>query len=166
MALCDPFEPNLKAAQEELGVEKAYTDYRDALKDPEVDAVIVVTPTGMHREIACAAAAAGKHVFCEKPMASSIEECQQMIDACDQAGVKLQLGFIRRFDKNFRRAKETVDSGQIGDVTLVKSLTHGPSEPKEWMYDISGSAGPIDEDNINRLKGASTKLEVLDILKL
>lgn len=151
VALCDPFEPNLKAAQDELGVERTYADYRDALKDPDVDAVVVVTPTGTHQQIVCDAAAAGKHVFCEKPMASSVEECEQMIAACHEANVKLQLGFMRRFDKGFRRAKEVVDSGAIGDITLVKSLTHGPSEPKEWMYDITKSGGPIGEVNSHDL---------------
>ena len=146
-ALCDPVEESLKAAQLETGVEKVYTDYRDALADPEIDAVVIVTPTGLHREIVVAAANAGKHVFCEKPMATDANECDEMIEACRKNNVKLQLGFMRRFDKSFRRGKEIIDSGKIGDVTLVKSLTHGPSELREWMYDISKSSGPIGEVN-------------------
>ena len=119
-ALCDPVEESLKAAQLETGVEKVYTDYRDALADPEIDAVVIVTPTGLHREIVVAAANAGKHVFCEKPMATDANECDEMIEACRKNNVKLQLGFMRRFDKSFRRGKEIIDSGKIGDVTLVK----------------------------------------------
>lgn len=146
-ALCDPVEAALSAAQKETGVEKVYTDYHDVMADPEIDAVVIVTPTGLHREIVLAAAEAGKHVFCEKPMATSAEECDEMIAACEAHGVKLQLGFMRRFDKSFRRGKELIDSGAIGEVTLVKSLTHGPSEPKEWMFDVSKSSGPIGEVN-------------------
>lgn len=147
VALCDPEPGSLRAARDELGVERGYADYRDVMADPAVDAVVVVTPTGMHRDIVLAAAAAGKHVFCEKPMAASAEECDEMIAACEAAGVKLQLGFMRRFDAGFRHVKEVIDSGRIGRVTLVKSLTHGPSEPKEWMFDISRSSGPLGEVN-------------------
>ena len=147
VALCDPSKESLQAAQEELGIDKVYANYADVMSDSQVDAVVIVTPTGLHCRLVKAAAAAGKHVFCEKPMATSAEECDEMIAACKKAGVKLQLGFMRRFDKGFRRAKEVVASGEIGDVTLIKSFTHGPSEPKEWMYDISKSSGPIGEVN-------------------
>ena len=108
---------------------------RQALQNKEIDAVIVVTPTGTHKEIVLAAASAGKHVFCEKPMAISAEECDEMIAACKQHHVKLQVGFMRRYDESFQKAKEVITSGKIGEVTMIKSLTHGPSEPKEWMYD-------------------------------
>ena len=83
------------------------------MKDPDIDAVVVVTPTQFHHDVVLAAAAAGKHVFCEKPMASTEQECDEMIEACRKANVKLQIGFMRRFDKSFRRAKEALDAGQI-----------------------------------------------------
>lgn len=147
IALCDPFEESLKKAAEELSVKYLYTDYRDAMKNEEIDAVIVVTPTGLHREIVTAAAKAGKHVFCEKPMADSEEECEEMIKVCKENGVKLQIGFMRRFDRNFRRGKEILDEGRIGQVTSIRSNTYGPSEPQEWMYDVHKSYGPIGEVN-------------------
>ena len=147
IALCDPFEESLNAAQKELAVKYTYTDYREALKNEEIDAVVVVTPTGLHRDIVVAAANAGKHVFCEKPMADSAEECDEMIRACEENHVKLQLGFMRRFDKNFRRGKELLDEGRVGQVTCIRSNTYGPSEPKEWMYDVHKSYGPIGEVN-------------------
>ncbi len=146
-ALCDPFEASLKAAAEEISVPYVYTDYREAIKNPEIDAVVVVTPTGLHREIVIAAAEAGKHVFCEKPMADSEEECEEMIEACRKNHVKLQLGFMRRFDKSFRRGKELLDAGAAGAPTFIRSNTYGPSEPKEWMYDVRRSYGPIGEVN-------------------
>ena len=146
-ALCDPMEENRIAASEETGVTKTYSDWHDVMKDAEIDAVIVVTPTQFHHDIVIAAAEAGKHVFCEKPMASTEQECDEMIEACRNHHVKLQLGFMRRFDKSFRRGKEMLEEGMIGDVTLIKSNTYGPSEPKEWMYDVRKNYGPIGEVN-------------------
>lgn len=147
IAMCDPFEENLKAACAEIPVKYRYTDYRDVMNNDEIDAVVVVTPTQFHKEIVIAAANAGKHVFCEKPMANDEAECDEMIKACEENGVKLQLGFMRRFDKSFRRGKELIDEGNVGDVAMIKSNTYGPSEPKEWMYDVRKSYGPIGEVN-------------------
>lgn len=147
LAICDPSEENRKEALEELSVQYVYEDYKEALKNDEIDAVIVVTPTQFHKEIVIAAANAKKHVFCEKPMASNEAECDEMINACKANNVKLQLGFMRRFDKNFRRGKEVIDSGAIGKVAMLKSNTYGPSEPKEWMYDVRKSYGPLGEVN-------------------
>ena len=146
-AVCDPMKENLDAARQELNVPLLYTDYREAMANPGIDAVSVVTPTQFHREIVVAAAQAHKHVFCEKPMASTVEECDEMIEACSANGVKLQLGFMRRFDRNFRRGKEMLDSGAIGKVTLLKSNTYGPSRPKPWMFDVRRNYGPIGEVN-------------------
>ena len=146
-AVCDPAKENLDAVQRELNVLQVYTDYREVMDNAEIDAVIVVTPTQFHREIVTAAAQAHKHVFCEKPMASTVEECDEMIKACRENSVKLQLGFMRRFDRNFRRGKEMLDSGAIGEVTLLKSNTYGPSQPKPWMFDVRRNYGPIGEVN-------------------
>ncbi len=147
IALCDPFEQSLKAASEEMTVAYTYQDYKEVMRNPDIDAVIVVTPTQLHKDIVLAAAEAGKHVFCEKPMAETKEECDEMIAACRKYKVKLQIGFMRRFDRSFRRAKEMLESGKIGDVTMIKSNTYGPSEPQEWMYDVHKSYGPIGEVN-------------------
>ena len=147
VALADAHAPTLKAAQSELEVETGFADYKDALADPRVDAVVVVTPTSLHKDIVLQAAKAGKHVLCEKPMAMDVRECDQMIAACDAAKVKLQVGFMRRYDASFRSAKARVDAGEIGDVVLVKSVGRGPSVPQEWMYDIRKSNGPLAEVN-------------------
>jgi myo-inositol 2-dehydrogenase/D-chiro-inositol 1-dehydrogenase/scyllo-inositol 2-dehydrogenase (NAD+) len=146
-AVVDPVEAARAAALSELGIETGYADYRRALADPAVHAVVVVTPTAFHERIVIAAAQAGKHVLCEKPMAMNAAECEAMIAACDAAKVKLQLGFMRRFHRDFVAAKAALDSGAIGDVVLVKSLTRGPSVPQPWMYDIAKSNGPLAEVN-------------------
>jgi len=143
-------EPNRESAQQacrELELDRHYPDYRQALEDDAVDAVVVVTPTAYHKEIVVAAAEAGKHILCEKPMAMTVTECDEMIDAAEKNNVKLQIGFMRRFDRSFVYAKEQVKLGGIGDVVLVKSLTRGPSIPQRWQYDIAKSNGPLAEVN-------------------
>ena len=146
-ALCDPSEENLRKASEETGIRRLFTDWREAVNDPETNVVVVVTPTQLHHDIVVAAANAGKHVFCEKPMASTESECDDMISACEKNHVKLQIGFMRRFDKSFLRGKKLLDSGVIGKPALLKSNTYGPSQPKEWMYDVRKNYGPIGEVN-------------------
>lgn len=147
-AVCDPMDENLSRMRQELsGITCVYHDHREALQNREIDAVVVVTPTQYHHDIVIAAAEAGKHVFCEKPMADSAEECEEMIRACEKHHVKLQLGFMRRFDKSFARGKELIDSGAVGTVSMIKSNTYGPSEPKPWMFDVRKSYGPIGEVN-------------------
>jgi myo-inositol 2-dehydrogenase/D-chiro-inositol 1-dehydrogenase/scyllo-inositol 2-dehydrogenase (NAD+) len=93
------------------------------------------------------AAEAGKHILCEKPMAMTVGECDEMITAAEKNNVVLQIGFMRRFDQNFVYAREQVRQGAIGDVVLVKSLTRGPSIPQRWQYDIAKSNGPLAEVN-------------------
>ena len=147
VACVDAVEAAAKAAAEEMGIDKYYTDYHEILNDPEVDAVVVVAPTDLHKQIVIDCAAAGKHIFCEKPMAMTVEECDEMIEACDKAGVKLQIGFMRRFDASFREAKRLVESGAIGDLVQIHSNTRGPSKPRPWMYDIKMSNGILAEVN-------------------
>jgi len=147
IAVSDVSEDSAKQAAAELGIGAWYTDWHELLSNDAIDAVIVVTPTKFHCEIVTEAAGAKKHILCEKPMAMNREECLRMNEAAGANGVNLQIGFMRRFDANFKRAKELVDSGAIGQVVTVKSLTHGPSTPHEWMYDIGKSNGPLAEVN-------------------
>jgi len=129
------------------GFERSHADYQALLDDPAVDAVYIPLANNLHAEWSVRASRAGKHVLCEKPMAMDVAECDAMIDACESAKVKLQIAFMRRFDESYQAAKARVDGGEIGDVVLVKSLTHGPSVPQEWMYDIRKSNGPLAEVN-------------------
>ncbi|MCL1795714.1 MAG: Gfo/Idh/MocA family oxidoreductase [Clostridia bacterium] len=147
VSVVDPSEEAALCACAELGVERSFRNFKEAFNDSEVDGVVVVTPTKYHREIVIAAAAAGKHILCEKPMAMDEAECSEMMDAAENAGVTLQIGFMRRFDASFCAAKDAVDAGRIGDVVLVKSLSRGPSTPMPWMYDIKKSNGPLAEVN-------------------
>ena len=146
-ALVESFEETRRTASQELRVEHVYADYREALGNPNIDAVVVATPSEHHCAIVVAAAQAGKHILCEKPMAMNSAECDAMLAAVEKAGVKLQIGFMRRFDPNFVAARQRTEAGEIGRVVLVKSLSHGPTTPKPWMYDIRQSNGPLSEVN-------------------
>jgi len=147
VAVVDPLEEAAIKAQKEFEIPHYYLNYKKALQNDAVDAVIVVAPTVYHRDISIAAANAGKHVLCEKPMAMNASECDEMIKVAKENNVKLQIGFMRRYDANFVAAKKRISDGIIGDVVLVKSLTHGPSIPQRWQYDIDKSNGPLAEVN-------------------
>ncbi|MDD3745059.1 MAG: Gfo/Idh/MocA family oxidoreductase [Anaerostipes sp.] len=145
VAVCDPVGDVARDAAKELGIDTYYKDYKDVMADDDIDAVIIACPTKFHKDIAVAAANAKKHIFCEKPMAMNEDECEEMIQAAEKNQVKLQIGFMRRFDESFREAKRIIEAGEIGEVVSVKSHTRGPSKPREWMYDVSISNGPLGE---------------------
>ncbi len=146
-ALCDADAASLRKAGEELGVSTLLSDYRAAVVREDIDAVVIVTPTFLHCEIACLAAQNGKHIFLEKPMAVTVAECRRINAAVQQAGVRFQIGFMRRFNEGFRRAWEAVASGEMGRVMLIKSTGRGPGGPGAWMYDLRKSNGIVAEVN-------------------
>lgn len=102
------------------GAEHAYTRFEDLLANPDVTAVAIHTPNALHAEQAIAAARAGKHVFCDKPMATSVADAERMIAECEKAGVKLGMNFHNRFMPAFVETKRVIDSGEIGEVKLVQ----------------------------------------------
>lgn len=150
-AVSDVDAARAQEAARELGVAKWYTDYREAIRESGAEAVIIATPTKFHCDIAVYAAECGLHIFCEKPMAMSVAECEKMIAAAKKSGVVLQIGFMRRFSQDFARAREIALSGQIGEIVMIRSITRGPSTPHEWMYDIRKSNGPLAEVNSHDL---------------
>ena len=103
-----------------FGAKNAYMRYEDLLGNPEVAVVAIHTPNNLHAEQAIAAARAGKHVFCDKPMATSVSDAERMIDACREAGVKLAVNFHSRFMPCFIDSKRIIDSGEIGEVQIVQ----------------------------------------------
>lgn len=113
-ALCDANPAVLEKARLASGVAVCHTDYREILKRDDVQAVIVATPNFLHAPLAIAAAAAGKHVFCEKPLAMSFDEAKAMHDACESAGVRHMTAFTYRFVPAMRYLKHLVDQGDIG----------------------------------------------------
>ncbi|MDD3795390.1 MAG: Gfo/Idh/MocA family oxidoreductase [Lachnospiraceae bacterium] len=146
-ALVDPVEEVARSGAENLGINTYYLSHKQALENDKIDAYVVVSPTKFHVEIVEAIASRGKHILCEKPMAMGEQECDRMIYATEKNNVKLQIGFMRRFDAGFMHAKEIIDSDEIGEVVMVRSNTRGPSVPRPWMYDIKKSNGPLAEVN-------------------
>jgi predicted dehydrogenase len=130
-----------------FGIRARFETFGAALEWGEFDAAVITTPTFTHRELAVMAANAGKHVFLEKPMAISLDECDQIIAAAARSDVRLQLGFMRRFDPEFVAAYERIQAGEIGRPMLVKSLTHGPGLPPPWARDLTQSNGMLAEVN-------------------
>jgi len=127
-----------KALAATLGVGKVYQDYRQLLDDPEVDAVFICASTDMHSPISIAAARAGKHIFCEKPIDHDLGKIEEVLKAVKEAGVKYQVGFNRRFDRNFKKVRETVREGKIGDVHIVRVTSRDPEAPPPSYVKTSG----------------------------
>ena len=150
--LCDLNETLLHEAAEKFGVEKTTVDYRDVLNDPEIDAVIIVTPDQTHKEITLAALAAKKHVLCEKPMALKLDECSEMIAAAKAAETKMMVGQICRYTPGFVEAKKLIDRGEIGELFFVETeYAHDYSKiDLPWRLDplrhgfLGGRSGPLD----------------------
>jgi myo-inositol 2-dehydrogenase/D-chiro-inositol 1-dehydrogenase len=125
-AVVDPVDGAAARLADRLECPKAFTDPESVINDPNIDAVLIATPARFHAEIAEQAALAGKAVFCEKPMALTVQEAEKVIAAANKTGVPLQVGFNRRWDQAFAEAKEAVASGRVGTPQLLKSLTRDP----------------------------------------
>lgn len=132
---------NLEAAAAlgaKLGVGRVEADHRALLADPALDAVVICSPTDLHAPMIEESAAAGKHIFCEKPVARTLGEIDRALDAVARAGVKLQIGFNRRFDANFARVRRAISSGEIGDPHLLHIVSRDPGPPPIEYVRVSG----------------------------
>ncbi|MGI6077885.1 MAG: Gfo/Idh/MocA family oxidoreductase [Fastidiosipilaceae bacterium] len=127
VAICDGNLERAKEVAADLGVKDVYDDPHEMCANPEVDAVVIVTSTASHVEMIRIAMEAGKHVFCEKPLAGTVEECleaEKIIEAHpDQI---FMLGFMRRFDHSYQVAKQKIDNGEIGDIIMVRCYSIDP----------------------------------------
>jgi predicted dehydrogenase len=123
VAFCDIIPERAQAAAEQYGAEGAavYTDYRELLKDKDIDLVHVLTPNVAHSQITVDAFEAGKHVMCEKPMSHSSAEAQRMIDAWKKSGKKFTIGYQNRFRQDSQTLKAAVDAGALGDIYFAKA---------------------------------------------
>ncbi|HSJ87551.1 MAG TPA: inositol 2-dehydrogenase [Anaerolineales bacterium] len=132
---------DLKAAQEladRLRVPVAVEDYHAILSDPGIDAVAVCSSTDTHANIIAEAAGAGKNIFCEKPIALNLEKIDAALHAVQRAGVKLQIGFNRRFDPNFRKVQSMVAEGKIGTPHIIRITSRDPAPPPLSYVKVSG----------------------------
>lgn len=117
-------------------------DHYELVKRDDVDAVYVCTRTYQHAAPSIAAARAGKHVFCEKPMALNLRDAERMAEASDKAGVALTIGFVRRFDREWGAMKKVVDSGSLGHPLMWRFSSVG-FQRYLWYRDVDGGAGPL-----------------------
>jgi 1,5-anhydro-D-fructose reductase (1,5-anhydro-D-mannitol-forming) len=123
------------------GANRAYSDYESMLADPQVEIVYIGTPNSLHAEQAIAAAHAGKHVLCDKPLATSVGDARRVIDACETAGVKLGINFQCRHYAAIREIKSIIDSGEIGDLQLVEAEAGAGHKPLRGWRSDSAMAG-------------------------
>ncbi|HEV3062049.1 MAG TPA: Gfo/Idh/MocA family oxidoreductase [Vicinamibacterales bacterium] len=141
-----------------LGARRWYASWRDLVTDAEVDAVYVATPVYLHAEQTVAAAVAGKHVLCEKPMAMNAGECDRMVAACRANRVKLGVAYYRHFYPVVKRVKDVMASGEIGhpvfaQMSAFEWFDPGPDHPRRWLLNPSISGGgPMIDFGCHRLE--------------
>ncbi|MDR2996790.1 MAG: Gfo/Idh/MocA family oxidoreductase [Microbacterium sp.] len=136
-AVCDIDEGAARRAADLAPAARTYTDHRRMLDDDIVDAVIVNTPHALHLPIALDAAAAGKHILVEKPMATSVEDCDRIIEAADRARVAITVGHIQHFLPDKVAAHAAVASGELGDVLMIRdnrSTDYRPGTRSPWFF--------------------------------
>jgi UDP-N-acetylglucosamine 3-dehydrogenase len=141
-ALCTRRPPRLAEVADRFGVAKRYTNYHDLLADPDIDVVGITTHIYDHRDIAIAALRSGKHVFLEKPMAPTVADCDQILEAARQAAGSFMVGHICRFDPRVTLAKQAIDAGQIGTIISMHARRN-----------LSKTIGRLVLDSISALMG-------------
>ncbi len=145
-ALCTRNPARLQEVGDRFGVKRRYTDYNQLLADPGLDAVSIVTMWDQHAAPTLAALQAGKHVFLEKPMASTIEDCQAIVQAAHAAKGNFMVGHICRFNPRYAAAKAAIDEGRIGKIVSMYARRNLP----RWVVsDILNKIGPIIGDGVH-----------------
>lgn len=162
-AICDTYDGYIARAKDRVktiwgNMPDAYKDYHDLLKDKSIDAVYIMTPEHLHHDMAIAALNAGKHVYLEKPLAHTIEEGWDIIKAWKKSGKICQIGTQNRSSALYKKAKEYVNQGLIGDVHYVRAFWYRNSPPNDpaWRYVIPAEATPENTD-WNRFLGPAPK---------
>jgi myo-inositol 2-dehydrogenase/D-chiro-inositol 1-dehydrogenase len=138
VAIADVAEDAARVCAAEHGVQRVVADYRALLDDADVQAVVVCSATDTHAQIIEDAARAGKHVFCEKPIDLTLARIDAALAAVARARTKLQVGFNRRFDASFRRARHGVERGEIGRPWRLHLVSRDPSPPPLAYLQVSG----------------------------
>ena len=138
-AIADPFMNDvIEEWAAGLGIPKITKDPAEIFADASIDAVFICSSTDTHAEFIVKAAETGKHIFCEKPIATDIKVIEDALAAVDEAGVKLQVGFVRRFDHNHKKVSDTVASGILGAPAVVKVTSRDPEAPPMEYVKVSG----------------------------
>ncbi|MDU1892424.1 MAG: Gfo/Idh/MocA family oxidoreductase [Dysgonomonas sp.] len=122
VAICDIYQPHLDNAAKAFPKAKQYKDYNDAIADPNVDGILISTPLHMHAPISIAGLKAGKHVFCEKSMAHTLDQCKEMYETYKESGKVLYIGMQRLFDPKYLKAIELIKDGTIGQIVALRNF--------------------------------------------
>ena len=138
IAICSLDPAGIESLTKQFNIPKTTDDYTSILEDPKIDAVLVASSTDTHVEISQAAAEAGKHVFCEKPISLDLEQIDETLAIVEKVGVKFQVGFNRRFDATFVRIREAVASGEIGEPHIMRITSRDPAPPPIEYVKVSG----------------------------
>ena len=138
VAVADVFEEAAKKVAADFQIPDAYQDYRRIMEDETIEAIVICSSTDTHSQMIEEAAAAGKHIFCEKPIDHDLNKIDHVLASVEESGVKLQIGFNRRFDLNFRRVREIVASGEIGVPHILRITSRDPGPPPIEYIKISG----------------------------
>ena len=138
VAASDVATADLQAVAGQYEISRTFADYRDLLNLPEVDAVVICTPTDTHYRMILDAAARGKQIFCEKPIDLSLAKVQAVNEEVARRGVRMMVGFNRRFDQNFLRVRETIAAGQVGQPHVLRITSRDPGPPPEAYIRASG----------------------------
>ena len=137
--VADPFmNETTQAWLKGMGVENTCKDYHEILNDPEIQAVLICSSTNTHSPISLEAIAAGKHVFCEKPIDHDLSKIKQVVEALKGSNIKYQVGFNRRHDHNFAAVKQAIVEGKVGDVHIIKITSRDPEPPSAEYAAVSG----------------------------
>lgn len=141
-AVCDINEARAREKAQTYGASKVYTDYREMMADPNIDAVSVCVWNNAHAPVSIAALEAGKHVLCEKPLCMTVEEALQVEQAVRKSGKVLQVGFVRRYAANTQVLKKFLDAGDLGEIYYAKaSCIRRLGNPGGWFADKKRSGG-------------------------
>jgi inositol 2-dehydrogenase len=143
VAVADPQGNLAKEIAEEFDVARSYTDPLALVDDKNVDAIVIVTPTHVHKEQVIAAAGSKKPTFCEKPPALSLAEVATMKSAVEKSGMFFQMGFMRRFDPGYAAAKKQIDGGRIGMPLVFKATSRDPFRPSLEYANPASSGGML-----------------------
>jgi predicted dehydrogenase len=166
VAIADTLEDSAKKLSSNLGVDTVYSSFDSLVDDERVEAILIAVPPYLKKDMIIKSAKAGKHIFVEKPMTLSSKDADEIIYETDRAGVKIQVGYQRRFDNSFRRAEEAINEGKIGRILLMTSHTRDPPGLSPNYYLDFAKSGGIMADTCSHDFDAIRWLSKLEVTKV
>ena len=138
VAVADVFVEEAEKIAARFGIKTVTSDYREILSDKDIEAVVICSPTDTHAQYTIEAAEAGKHIFCEKPLDLSLDKIREVLEVSEKSGVKLMIGFNRRFDPNYAKVQQMVKDGKVGEPHILKITSRDPAPPPAEYVAVSG----------------------------